>query len=267
VVDLGPVSIDPDEQLPQPRPRHVNGIDHYSYVQRRRGITGHPRRRYSLIVTETADGRRTARTIPYDPERGVPEAKGAFAKREEIPRAPKTIIACAYIVVAMIVVMTIALAGAVGCITIGAYFYVVPRIVEKVERKRLEKAKLREDYDLAPVPASPPPLLTEDELNTRLLQLMEPDEDRSFDDPAPIPMPPPLRHPAWQQWELRPPQPAGTIDDSDEPRLDRPFKAETDCADGHVGEHPITATFIDERGRQRVRRACRWCESRWSETV
>lgn len=334
MVDLGPVSSDPNQWLPQPRLHHVSGISHYCYVQHRRGITGKPRRPYSLVITETADGRRNARTIRYDPEHGVPEAKGVPAKREEIPRAPRTIRICVCIVAfALLVIINHLIFGIGAFLSIPVFFYLVPRVIEKIERKRLETAKLREDHEL-------PPLLSTDELDTRLSQLSQPDEDRTYDEPPPMPMHPLLRDQAWQRWNERYSHAAtrsagyvfmgnpehhsdrpwcndrlikqglagqeqverlrniqarypatdvtvlqSSVDSFAEqfgrvihgitdpavmdgpPELDRTFTTRTDCANGHVGEHPILSTFTDRNGDRRVRRACRWCVSTWSDLV
>jgi hypothetical protein len=229
------------------------------------------------------------------------------------------------------------------------------KMIHAVERKRFAQHLRRLPGDLSP-------LLSEKELDARVFQLANPDEDRTFDEPPPIPMAMSLRDRAWQRWEqllaelpdqeyqvgrmtytvkqnngfsdepghplyqlveevrlgtafcasyrdvayirdgsgktirkvtevdgedhetLRPlfealgrevlgPKRVAELEDSrraaahGEAMLFRRFTARTDCADGHVGEHPILSTFTDTNGNKRVQRGCSWCPSIWSELV
>lgn len=315
-------------------PPRIAGIEHYSYKQRGIGVHRHRRgRRYNLIVTEDSAGRRTAITKRYDPESGVPEARGVPEKRVQLPPLPKTIIVCALLVCASLMVILSALVPFGGWLTIPLTWWLLPVALERVERMRFQVEKVGSDHDLRPVHTDhsvQPRLLSKDELDARLLHLCQPDEDRTYDEPAPIAIPSVLRHPAWRQWarqredavmpiaprnlpqaidieqalaqvedlrerlrylpkseadgirvtldetertlrakldRLRPDPPEGTVDDVDEPRLERSFKAETDCAEGHNGLHFAGDTFTDDQNRLRIQRSCRWCPSAWSDLV
>lgn len=318
----------------------------YAYVQEPRSVAEsmfrrpQRRRRYVVRVTEDHAGRRHARTERYDPERGSASRTGhGSPTRVEIPELP-TIISFSIMVfaVAVFVIIMVTIPFPLNSI-IGLYwaFSLHSRVFSAVQRARFARQLARRKDNL-------PPLLSPEELDARLLALASPDEDRSFDEPAPIPLPGLLRDRAWKRWEerysiravrevgerymehpeafegprlsvelrgqaLRAQSARDKLDHlagrvgarslqteialadaelakvalllgceirgiehpsmltSAPPQLDRPFATKTDCADGHVGEHPIIATFVDPQGRQRVTRACKWCPSEWSDLV
>jgi hypothetical protein len=317
----------------------------YSYVQEPRSFAEcvlrrkRRRRRYLVRVTEDRAGRRVAHTERFDPERG----SGPNLTHVDIRPLPWTIgLPMVIFAAAVFVILMIVLPFPLNLI-IGTYWAwsLSSRMYSAVERARMTKYLRRLPDDL-------PPLLSAEELDARLLTLANPDEDHSFEDPAPIPLPALLRHRAWQVWEERHSEAAvrklgysfldhpedhehvrldaetralagrtrlrlttsrqmneaikaaygvshqtkeqiaaldAEFDDlalrfgcvlldiehprmlTAPPQLDRPFTTETDCADGHVGEHPIIAVFVDRLGRQRVTRACKWCPSEWSDLV
>lgn len=342
MVDLGPVSPSP---FGAPLNR-VAAVRAFSYTQRP-AIIGRRRRRYILVITETAAGVRRTKTRRYNVFKGhMPELAGGVAIPATLPPLPMSIFRSAFVVYLCLVVISIALFGPFAFLLGGLLTLGLCHTLDAVERQRFAVAKAREDYEL-------PPLLTEDELNTRLLQLAEPDENRTHDEPPPVPMPPLLRDRAWQRWYdrydeasvrsvghaylknpgsfrghswatdalevqaevhresvdrldrlrdlveslapgLKTSSPAAPVwqriaalvshlDDvalhfgcvargiedpailDGPPQLDRPFKTTVDCGYGHVGEHPITSTFVDDQGQRRVMRACRWCVSTWSD--
>jgi hypothetical protein len=388
MVDLGPTHPD-DPRAAAARQRHLNGMPSvpttpaadllnywakgpgseplrkpaaertYSYVQTYRhpwdipGRTRARKRRYIVRVAEDHAGRRVARTERFDPERG----SGPNCQRVDLPdlmpksiTIPMVIFSMAITVIMIFLPLPILIPAVLAWALFGwTWMY------NRVERARFAKhlRKSTRDYDL-------PPLLSEEELDARVFKLANPDENRTFDDPAPIPMAKGLRDPAWKRWEdqlgelpdqeynvgctaykikrnngfadgpdhplyrliqdvrggmrasypqqidyvvtengarcpivstperdvaLRPlfedlgrevlgPERVAELEDRrraaahGEPMLDRCFAARTDCADGHVGEHPILSTFTDSNGNKRVRRGCRWCPgSAWSELV
>lgn len=333
MVDLGPISPGP----PGTPLNRVAAVRAFSY--RQQPTLGVKARRYTLVIIETAAGVRRTKTGCYDVFKGrMPELAGVAALPATLTPLPKSIIRSAVVVYAALVLISIALIGPFTFFTGVLMAWGLFRTLDAVERQRFAVEKAREDYEL-------PPLLTEDELNTRLLQLSQPDEDRTHDEPPPIPLPPLLRDRAWQHWYdlysettlrevgyayIRSPgsflgRPWATteleikadihresverlarlrgmkaaqevasiqhriatleshLDDvalrfgcvargiedpevlSGPPQLDRPFTASTDCGYGHVGEHPIISTLVDNQGQRRVMRACRWCNSTWSD--
>lgn len=306
---------------------------------------------YVVRVADDRAGRAIARTERYDPERG-----SGNPIRVDIPRLPGAIaVPMVVFAIAVCVILFVALPFPLSTIAMLYWsFSLFWRMAYAVERKRFaEHLRTR---------VEPPPLLSDAELEARVFALANPDEDRTFDEPAPIPMARGLRDPAWKRWEdklaelpdqeyqigrrtyaikrdggfadgpdhplyrfieevrlgtafcasyrkvtyvnshdgarvkridevdgedhetLRPlfiklgcevlgPEREAQLQEyrraaaSGEPMLDRRFATKTDCADGHVGEHPILSTFTDSTGHKRVRRACIWCPSVWSETV
>lgn len=292
------------------------------------------RRRYVVRVTEDHAGRRRARTERYDPIKG-----GGLNRRAVDLKPLPTAISLPMLAfgVAVFVILMVAPPFPFGLIP--ALYWALSlfsRMASVVQRARMARHLRRLPGDL-------PPLLTSDQLDARLFALANPDDDRTDDDPAPIPLPALLRDRAWQRWEDTYSEAAvreagrkymseldtyfgkqpsaetraladrvqdsyrslrkystmigenalrnefAALDVESErvaliigcelrgiehprmftapPQLERPFAAETDCADGHVGNHPIIATFVDRLGRQRVTRACRWCPSEWSDRV
>ena len=333
----------------------------YTYVQTWRypwdvpGLTEAREARYVVRVTEDRAGRRHVRTERYDPERG----SGPNLKRVDLPDLPKSITIPMFVVFTMVTII-IALAPLPIMIPAVLAWALLgwTKVYKGVQRARMARLLRKGDDDLPALHADErPPLLSAEELDAITFKLANPDEDRTFDEPPPIPMARALRDPAWKRWadrleelpgqeyrvgrmtydikqrngfssrtdhavfeliyeirraaascgdtvtvwngsrsasktvhreddeSLRPlfealgrevlgPERVAQLDDRrraaahGEPMLDRRFAAKTDCADGHVGEHPILSTFIDSTGRKRVRRGCRWCPgSTWSELV
>jgi hypothetical protein len=332
----------------------------YSYVQYPRSpvemIFRRKQRehRYVVRVIEDRAGRRVAHTERYAPEKRKGTPIGGPCEQVAITQVPNTILVpLLTFVFAVAVILNLAVPTPLGSmLAVYWVFSLHSRMLYAVERACFAKhlRKNTRDYDL-------PPLLSEEELDARVFKLVNPDEDHTFDDPAPIPMAKGLRDPAWKRWEdqlgelpdqeykvgriaykikqrngfadgpdhplyefiheirreaascgdtvtvwngsssasksvhreddesLRPlfeslgrevlgPERVAELEDRrraaahGEPMLDRPFAARTDCADGHVGEHPVLSTFTDSIGRKRVRRGCRWCPgSAWSELV
>ena len=54
-------------------------------------------------------------------------------------------------------------------------------------------------------------------------------------------------------------------DENGRPQLSRGFEPKTDCQNGHVGLHYAGEFVIGTDRERRVPRACRWCESEWTE--
>lgn len=352
MVDLGPTRPD-DPRAVAARATRRN----YLYRQPQRSAAEMLFRRkermpcYVVRVASDRAGRSVARTERYDPERG-----SGNPTRVDIPRLPGAIAAPMVVfAIAVCVILFVALPFPLSTIAMLYWsFSLFWRMAYAVERKRFaEHLRTR---------VEPPPLLSDAELEARVFALANPDEDRTFDEPAPIPMATALRDPAWKRWAdrldelpdqeyevgkgayrvkqnngfadgpghplyryveevrlaaafcasyrdvayindgagnrvrkvtevngedhemLRPlfealgrevlgPERIAQLEDRrraaahGEPMLDRRFTAKTDCADGHVGEHPILSTFTDSTGRKRVRRGCPWCPSVWSELV
>jgi hypothetical protein len=365
MVDLGPTDPDDSRAVAARGKRTIERTYLYHQPQRSfaEAVFKRKRRNPTYVVRVAEDHRdghivrRLARTERYDPERGSASCTGhGTPERVDILRLPGKIAGpMAVFAVAVFIILMVVLPFPLSMIA-GVYWTwsLMWRMAYAVERKRFaEYLRTRPET---------PPLLSDEELEARVLKLANPDEDRTFDDPAPIPMTKSLRDRAWQRWEERLPELAdqeyrvgrmtytvkqnngfsdgpghplyqlveevrlGTafcasyrdvayirdgsgktvrkvteIDGEDhetlrplfealgrevlgpvalrelddrrraaahgEPMLDRWFAARTDCADGHVGDHPILSTFIDSNGNKRVRRGCPWCPSVWSELV
>jgi hypothetical protein len=302
------------------------------------------RQEQATLVDLLAGGRKKSRRRTYVARvREASRTGHGSPKRVDIPQLPSSMkVPIAVFVLAVTVILAVALPFPFNFPAVAFWnLFLAWRMIHNIERKRFAQQLRRLPEDL-------PPLLSDEELDARVFTLANPDEDRSFEDPAPIPLPKSLRDRSWQRWEERRsttavrslgysfldhPERYGNVRLSTEmsllakrtrlrlttsremnkaikaaygvnqqtkeqiaaldaefddlalqfgcalsgiehpqmlaapPQLDRPFTTKTDCADGHVGEHPIIATFVDSLGRQRVTRACRWCLSEWSDLV
>jgi hypothetical protein len=359
MVDLGPTDPDDPRAVAARGKRTVERTYLYHQSQRSFAEAVFKRKRrnptYVVRVAEDRRGGRIARTERYDPERGSASRTGhGSPERVDIPRLPlKIALPMTVFAFALFIILMLAPPFPLSVITAVYWTWsLMWRMAYAVERKRFaEYLRTRPET---------PPLLSDEELEARVLKLANPDEDRTFDDPAPIPMTKSLRDRAWQRWEqlvaelpdqehkvgrmtytvkqnngfsdgpdhplyqlieevrlgtafcasyrdvayirdgsgktirkvaevdgedhetLRPlfealgrevlgPKRVAELEDSrraaahGEALLFRRFAARTDCADGHVGEHPILSTFTDSNGNKRARRGCRWCTSTWSE--
>lgn len=148
-----------------------------------------------LVTTRVVDGRRTASTLrPVHDYANHPHVQ--IVTDEQLPDMPNVITICVVITAFCLSVIMVVLLGPLGLIpavfldTIGFGW-----AMEKIHRKRIERWILNDG------PGYHPPLMSDDELNVRLTQLADPDEDRSYEEQPPIPLPPLLRHRAWLEWE------------------------------------------------------------------